>query len=330
MPLSTGIWTIQSHSRERLIGMNRRDFIKAAAITPLAAHLFGSDTARYRIGYTTNTRGGWEHDPFLGFREAHEVGFRYVEAFIASFPQYYPDKPQELQKRIDEIGVKFVTLSNGGPPTEMHFEDPAKRGKIIDDHLRLVRFIKHFGCDHLKINTGPRRPGGTTDEDLKHMSETLEALGRLITSEGIKFGVHAHMWSQLENRHEIDFVMANTDPKHVMFVLDTGHITMAGIDPLELARQLGPRVVEYHIKDTKPETRGGAKTRLDRPDLMKDPCFFPLGSGGVDFPGLKDYLDKTQWRGFLTVELDTSPFKPPKQSASITRDYIVNTLKIPL
>jgi hypothetical protein len=38
------------------------------------------------------------------------------------------------------------------------------------------------------------------------------------------------MWSQLENRHEIDHLMANTDPKHVMLVLDTGHINMAGID----------------------------------------------------------------------------------------------------
>jgi pimeloyl-ACP methyl ester carboxylesterase len=30
-----------------------------------------------------------------------------------------------------------------------------------------------------------------------------------------------------------------TDPKFVHFVLDTGHITMAGMDPVELAHTLG-------------------------------------------------------------------------------------------
>jgi sugar phosphate isomerase/epimerase len=86
--------------------------------------------------------------------------------------------------------------------------------------------------------------------------------------------------------------------------------------------------VEYHIKDAKPENKGGAKTRLAKMDGKNDPCFFPLGSGGVDFIGLKNYLDSTQWKGYLTVELDTSPWRPPKESAAISRKYIEDTLKI--
>jgi sugar phosphate isomerase/epimerase len=55
-----------------------------------------------------------------------------------------------------------------------------------------------------------------------------------------------------------------------------------------------------------------------------------MGTGGVDFPGLKAYLDSNQWRGFLNVELDTSPWRPPQESARITADYIEKVLKIPL
>ena len=40
---------------------------------------------QYRISYTTNTRGGWEGDPFKGMREGREVGFRYMEIFGTSF-----------------------------------------------------------------------------------------------------------------------------------------------------------------------------------------------------------------------------------------------------
>ena len=125
-----------------------------------------------------------------------------------------------------------------------------------------------------------------------------------------------------------NFFICHTGPKNVYFVLDTGHITMAGIDPVELTKTLGHRIVEFHLKDTKPETRGGAKSRLDRPDMIKDPPFFPLGHGGVDFPAIKAQLDKINWRGSLTVELDSSPFRPPKESARMSREYIERTLKI--
>jgi inosose dehydratase len=301
----------------------RREFFAAAA-----GAAFAGAATRYRVGITTNTRGGWEKDVFASFREAREVGYRWVETFIHYFTDYW-DKPGELKARLEEIGVRLVTISNGGP-LEMRFHEPARHPAILRDHLRLIRFIRHFGCTHLKMNLGPRRPEGTTEEDLRQIAKVLGELGRLARQEGVKIAPHAHMWSQLENRREIDFVMENTDPQDVHFVLDTGHVTLAGIDPIELTRKLGFRIVEFHLKDTKPETRGGAKTRLDRPDMMNDPPFFPLGHGGVDFPALKAELDRMGWSGWLTVELDSSPWRPPKESARISRDYIERTLGIPL
>ena len=303
--------------------LTRRAFVAGAAL----ARLLADDEPRYRVGITTNTRGGWEKDVFLSFREAHEVGYRYVESFIDYFGAYL-DKPAELLQKTDAIGVKFDTISNGGH-MEMHFEDSSKHEKIIEQHMSLARFIKRLGCDHLKINTGPRRPAGTTAQDLKNMAAVLDMLGHRMGDEtGLKFGVHAHMWTQLENRHEIDAIMASTDPKHVGFVLDTGHITMAGIDPVELARTLGLRIIEFHLKDTQPEHRGGAKQRRERNDAMKDPIFFELGKGGVDFPAIKKHLDEIGWRGWLTVELDSSPSRPPKESARISKNYIESTLGI--
>jgi hypothetical protein len=66
----------------------------------------------YRIGNTTNTRGGWEGEPFKGMREGRAAGFRYMEIFGASFCRpdalYYPDDAEGLMRRIFEIGVQFV------------------------------------------------------------------------------------------------------------------------------------------------------------------------------------------------------------------------------
>ncbi|HKQ74800.1 MAG TPA: sugar phosphate isomerase/epimerase [Blastocatellia bacterium] len=307
---------------------SRREFLTSTLMATLTAPKAFSESS-YRIGITTNTRGGWENDVWLSFREAREIGYRNVESFIHYFKDFYDDKAEELKRKMDEIGVRFVSISNGAP-MEMRFEDPASHEKIIDQHMRLIRFIKKLGCEHLKINMGPRRQAGTTGEDLKQMARALGEIGKRSADEGIKFAVHAHMWSQFENRREIDYVMEHTNARQVYFVLDTGHITMSGIDPVELTRALGHRIVEFHLKDTKPEHRGGAKTRLERPDVMKDPPFFPLGHGGIDFPAIKSRLDEIGWRGWLTVELDSSPYRPPKESSRISGEYLERTLGLKL
>src|SRR5258706_3594943 len=161
------------------MNISRRDLL--ASIPAAAGLAIAAPQPRYRVGITTNTRGGWEKDVFLSFREAHEVGFRYVESFINYFVTFL-DKPADLQRKIDEIGVKFVTISNGAP-LDMAFEDPARRQKLLDDHMRLVRFIKQLGCDHLKVNTNGRRPTGTTPQDLREMAARLNELGKRITDE---------------------------------------------------------------------------------------------------------------------------------------------------
>ena len=50
----------------------------------------------------------------------------------------------------------------------------------------------------------------------------------------------------------------------------------------------------------------------------------------MDFPALKAHLDKIGWQGWLTVELDSSPFRPPKESARISKEYIEKTLLLKL
>jgi sugar phosphate isomerase/epimerase len=65
--------------------------------------------------------------------------------------------------------------------------------------------------------------------------------------------------------------------------MDTGNITMAGMDPIALAKKLGHCIVEFNLKDAKPEDRGGTKNVPGRGvDEVKDPYFFPLGAVGVD------------------------------------------------
>lgn len=304
--------------------LTRRNLFSLLSLSPA---LMAAEKAQFRVGVTNNTRGGWEKDFWLASREAHEAGYRNVETFYSYVRDLF-DKPEEVAARAKSIGVGIVTVSNSAP-MEMHFEEAKKRAQILEEHTKLARFVKRLGSAHLKINLGPRKPGGTTAEDLKQIAETVHQLGKRTAAEGVRLAVHAHMWSQFENQQEIDYVMTHTDPQTVAFVLDTGHVTLAGIDPVALAFHLHHRVVEYHLKDTNKDVYAGAKSRIERPaDMMANPPFFALGSGGVDFAGLIKHLNAIGWKGWLTTELDTSPMRPAKESAAMSLRYLRDTLKV--
>jgi sugar phosphate isomerase/epimerase len=346
---------------------------------PLEVQKVYAQQQQFRIGYTTNTRGGWEGDPFVGMAEAREVGFRYVEIFgtVISAPEggagpapgvprsppkpnkvwpdgyvytpptgprlarenYYPDRWEALQHRVYEIGVQFACINGGAAGAPADFAIVEQRQAVIDNHVNMARFSRRFGCEHQKTNCGPRRQinGRGVDvtplEDLKNIAITVEQIGKRCTEElGIKFGVHAHLSAQIATEPEINYLMENTNPEHVYFVLDTSMVNMAGMDPVALAKKLGNRICEFHLKDNAKNTRGGAKPLLvDMPeDYFNNPISYPLGEGGVDFPALIDHLRTSNWRGHLVVELETSPWRPAKESARITANYIRNVLKIEL
>jgi inosose dehydratase len=312
--------------------LTRRIFLQSTCLAAVSrlSYALAPGHSNFNIGITTNTRGGWEKDLITSFRESAEVGYRAVETFYSYVLPYW-DKPEEMKMILDEFKLRFVTVSNGGPMA-MQFEDAALANRIIDEHLKLVRWIKGFGCTHLKINTGQRRPEGTTDTDLKQMAKTMNELGKRISDEGLKFGVHAHLWTQLQDRKEIDRLMELTDPNHVCLVLDTGHINMAGIDPVELASVYASRIVEFHLKDCKREDRGGHKGPTPKREGYADKgkrIFYELGKGGVDFPGILAILRKKHWKGWLTVELDSTD-TTPRDSATQSKRYLNEVLGLTL
>jgi len=80
------------------------------------------------------------------------------------------------------------------------------------------------------------------------------------------------------------------------------------------------------MKDTSPKHRGGATSRMEKPDPRRNPVFFPLGHGGVYYQSILQILDRSYWKGWLTVELDSSPSRPPKESAQVSKQFLENAL----
>ncbi len=307
--------------------MTRRDIIvdSLTMAAALATPALAARKADITVGITVDTRPDWNGTQnFLrSIDEASAVGYHRIETFW-NYVERWADNPQGLKDELSKRKLTLETVSNGGR-MRTDFVDPSQRNGVLEDHMKLVRFIHWFGCDHLKINIGGKHGSGDRTADYKEMSKTFDELGRRINDLGMKFGVHAHLGSALETRQDLEAILEMTDPKLVYFILDTGHISMAGMDPVQLTRTYLHRIIEYHIKDVAAENRGGFRGELQGPynTTAANRIFFELGKGGVDFPGIKKILDDNNWKGWWTVELDRTG-TTAKESSAIAKQYLEN------
>jgi inosose dehydratase len=231
----------------------------------------------------------------------------------------YLDKPLALKKLMDDAGLQMASCSNGGGPDfSGNFYDPAKTPKTIADHIKFARdFIKPFGyCNHFKMNNGPRPAGyDVSDDQIKVCADALNAIGKETIKFGIRLAPHPHVGSLIQNEHETRKLMELTDPRYVWLTTDTSHLTLGGMDPLQIMKDYWPRVAEVHYKDAPTHLRGNKVVAVPKsgPESGGHGWFRNLGgdkdrpdSNGVDFPAIQKFLIEKNFTGWVTLDLDAS------------------------
>ncbi len=146
---------------------------------------------------------------------------------------------------MDDAGIALCTVGSGG-----QYLDAARVQETIQSNADRAKYISHFGCKHLKVNLSQRvGPENLSAENGKILARNLNEVGKRTMDAGIKFAFHPHAWTLVERQPELDMMMELTDPKYVYLVLDTGHATLGGIDPVKTLRDYYSRVASVHLKD---------------------------------------------------------------------------------
>ena len=140
--------------------MTRREFLAASAALP-AAVAAPPPKASIAVGITVDTRPDW-NGPENFIRSIDEVssaGYHRIETFW-NYVERWQDNPRGLADELTKRNLKLETVSNGG---RMHtdFVDPSQRTAVIEDHMKLVRFIQLVSVrppeDQYRRQTWPRR-----------------------------------------------------------------------------------------------------------------------------------------------------------------------------
>ena len=91
-------------------------------------------------------------------------------------------------------------------------------------------------------------------ERLKNYCDYFNAVGEKCNAKGIRFGYHNHdkeFSTKINGVTLYDFMLANTDPKKVMYEMDLYWVVEGGANPVDYFNKYPGRFELWHIKDKK-------------------------------------------------------------------------------
>jgi inosose dehydratase len=113
---------------------------------------------------------------------------------------------------------------------------------------------------------------------------------------------HHHTSTYVEGTGEIERLLEDTD---VPLLLDSGHLAVAGGDPVAGLRDWSDRVGAVHIKDVRLDVLETVKAeRADTLTAWRRGLFCALGEGDVDLDGFCAELTRRAYDGWVVVEQD--------------------------
>jgi inosose dehydratase/3D-(3,5/4)-trihydroxycyclohexane-1,2-dione acylhydrolase (decyclizing) len=258
---------------------------------------------------------GWSNDDLreLGgetpletcLSEARSAGFDGIE-----LGHKFPRDAAILAQVLDRHGLALVS---GWYSSRLLERDAAAELNAMRPHLTLLR---ELGCTVLILAETSNAIHGDraaplssrpvlTDDQWPLFARRLNELADAVRGEGLWLAYHHHMGTIVQSAAEIDRMMDMTGP-NLTLLLDTGHATFAGADPIALARRHRARISHVHCKDVRADVMDAAR-RNDRSflDSVVDGVFTVPGDGMVDFPGVLAELKF--YTGWLVVEAEQDP-----------------------
>lgn len=141
-----------------------------------------------------------------------------------------------------------------------------------------------------------------SDAEWRTLFTTLEKTMEIASRQGLVTALHPHWGMAVESQDHVDRLLGGCG---VELCIDTGHLALAGADPVAIAKSAEGRVAHVHLKDLDE----GLAERVRGGDLafrqaVIDGLFLPLGDGSVDISGFMAELEGQGYDGWYVIEQD--------------------------
>jgi inosose dehydratase len=290
------------------------------------------DPDKVSLGITPT---GWTNDDFPAIGDSIPFEQCVSEIALAGFQgcsvgHKFPTDPETLRAALELRGLRITE-----PWVSTYFTAKGMRERTISEFQRQLAFIKAMGGTKIVVaelgHAVHQQPVAlfsnkpVPDEtSWRTLLSGLEELGRMAAEQGMRLCYHHHMGTAVQNRAEVDRLLAGTDPALVHLLLDTGHLRWAGDDPVALAREHASRIKHVHLKDLRPEVLERSRREdLSFHDAVLAGIFTVPGDGMLDFEPILGALADAGYEGWLVVEAEQDPAKAhPLTYARKAREYL--------
>lgn len=268
---------------------------------------------------------GWGHlmDRDRVMREMTETGLSATELGPDG---YLPRDPDELADYLEQYELHIV---GGFVPALLYRPDRVE--SELEYVTRASRQLSSTGSKVLVLGPSSHHDGydtsiTMTDEEWDIFLANLRRLDDIVGNSGLTTSLHPHWGMAIENGDHVERLLESCD---VGLCLDTGHLYLAGTNPVDIAKLAAGRIHHVHLKDVddgfaERVRSGEVKFR----QAVIDGMFTPLGAGGVDIAGVITTLERSGYRGWYVLEqdaaLDAEPETGagPKADAEVSVDYL--------
>jgi len=243
---------------------------------------------------------GWgeELPPDRVLSEMRELGITVTEAGPDG---YLGDDAVEVRAILERHGMQLV---GGFLPLVLH--ERVSFVESLASAERVARLFAAAGARFLvtavvgDLSWPPRFE--LSDEQWKNVFEGLGRVDDLAAAHGLTQVLHPHWGTLVEQRDDVWRVLEGSD---VSLCLDTGHLTLGGTDPAELARAGGQRIAHVHLKDVREAVAGRLRDgELGTVEAVQAELFRPLGSGDAPVTETIEALEQLGYSGWYVLEQD--------------------------
>ncbi len=206
-----------------------------------------------------------------------DTGYDYLESFM---DVARPDENARFAEQLRAKGLQPVSLYTGA-----RLHEAGQAGGVVAKLLAAAKVCRQAGFVVISCNPDPIGRE-KTEEELKTQAAALEEFGEGLNALGMRLGVHNHTPEMADHAREFHYNFRHTKPAAVGFCYDVHWVWKGGLQPLDVLKEYGERVVTWHLR----QSRQGI-------------WWEDLDTGDIDYAGVAEYAKAHQLPRRFTVEL---------------------------
>jgi len=203
---------------------------------------------------------------------------------------------------LDRFGLRLVA---GFVPLALHAPSTDDAWDVLE---RVAALLEALQAEVLMVapvmDAAWSPPAPLDDAEWRRLTDNLARAGEQVAAHGLTMALHPHAGSVIEKDAQIERILAESD---VPVCLDSGHLAIGGVDPVEFVSRHADRIVHVHLKDLDAglaeQVANGA---LSLVEATRRGMFRPLGRGDVAIDEVVAMLDRHGYERWLVLEQDTT------------------------